>query len=179
MPMTLEEKQQVTDDLSRRLEAAPTIYLTDFTGLDVQAMTVLRARLREEGVGYAVVKNTLALRALESIDFPEIEDHFSGPTGIVFGTEDPVIPARIVRDFAEEHEEKPTVKVGVVDRRVISADDVSQLAALPPRDELLASIMGSLTAPVSGIVGVLDGLMRDIAYMIEQVPQERESAGEE
>lgn len=179
MPMTLEEKKRVTEDLSRRLEAAPTVYLTDFTGLDVKAMTVLRARLKEQGVDYTVVKNTLALRALEAIDFPEIEDHFSGPTGIVFGTEDPVVPARIVHEFAEEHEEKPTVKIGVVDRRVISADDVSHLASLPPRDELLASIMGSLTAPVSGIVGVLDGLLRDLATMIEQVPKRGETAEEE
>lgn len=177
MPMTLEEKQTITRDLAERFEAARTIYLTDFTGLDVQAMTELRARLREEGVEYRVAKNTLARRALEGLDLPDLKEHLSGPTGLVFGDEDPVVPAKIVRDFAKEHDDRPSVKVGVVSRRMISAEEVARLAALPPRDELLASIMGSLTAPVSGIVGVLGGLLRDIAYMAGEVAKKREEEG--
>ena len=174
MAMTLEKKQAIADELAQRFEAAGTIYLTDFTGLDVQAMTELRARLREGGVEYQVAKNTLARRALEGLDLPELSDHLSGPTGVVFGAEDPVVPAKIVRDFAKEHDERPSVKVGVVGRRVITTEEFSRLAELPPRDALLASIMGSLTAPVAGIVQILNGLLRDIAYMAGEVARKRE-----
>lgn len=174
MAMKLEQKQAITEELAERFETAATIYLTDFTGLDVEAMGELRSRLRDEGIEYRVAKNTLTRRALDGLDLPDLEEHLKGPTGLVFGDEDPVVPAKIVREFAREHDERPAVKVGVVSRRVISAQEVDRLAALPPRDELLASIMGSLTAPVSGIVSILNGLMRDIAYMAGEVAKKRE-----
>ncbi len=179
MAMTLERKQAVTEDLARRFESAGTIYVTDFTGLDVQAMTELRARLREGGVDYRVAKNTLARRALEGLELDPLVEHLAGPTGLVFADDDPVVPAKIVRDFAKEHDERPSIKVGVVGRRVITTEEFSRLAELPPRDALLASIMGSLTAPVTGIVQVLNGLLRDIAYMATEVARKREEGAAE
>ena len=176
MPKTLEEKKEVTEELSRLLEEAETVYLTDFSGLDVGSMTELRARLREEGVGYRVAKNTLMARALDRVeDLPDLEEHLRGPTGLVLGGEDPVTPAKIVRDFAKEHEDRPTVKVGVVDRRTLSPGEVAELADLPTREEMLASIVGSLTAPVTGIVGALDALLRDIGHMAHEAAKKREA----
>ncbi len=176
MPMTLERKKQVTEDLARVLEEAGAVYLTDFSGLDVASMTELRAQLRSEGVGYRVAKNTLMLRALDQLDeYPDLEEHLRGPTGLVLGGEDPVVPAKLVKRFAEEHDDRPKVKVGVVGRKTLSAEEVGRLAELPTREELLASIMGSLTASVSGIVGVLDGLMRDIAHMAHAAAEKREA----
>ena len=176
MPKTLEEKKEVTEELSRLLEEAETVYLTDFSGLDVGSMTELRARLREEGVGYRVAKNTLMARALDRVEeLPDLEEHLRGPTGLVLGGEDPVTPAKIVRDFAREHEDRPTVKVGVVDRRTLSPEEVDELADLPTREEMLASIVGSVTAPVSGIVGALDALLRDIGHMAHEAAKKREA----
>lgn len=175
MPRTIEEKQEITEELARLLEEAGAVYLTDFRGLDVEAMTDLRSRLREEGIGYRVAKNTLMSRALDGLDFPEMEDHLEGPTGLVLGGRDPVMPAKIVTEFAEEHDDRPSVKVGVVDRQVVSREDVEQLAELPPREELLASITGSLGAPIAGIVGVLEGLLRDIGHMAHEAAKKRES----
>lgn len=175
MPRTIEEKQEITEELARLLEEAGAVYLTDFRGLDVEAMTDLRSRLREEGIGYRVAKNTLMSRALDGLDFPEMEDHLEGPTGLVLGGRDPVMPAKIVTEFAEEHDDRPSVKVGVVDRKVVSREDVEQLAELPPREELLASITGSLGAPIAGIVGVLEGLLRDIGHMAHEAAKKRES----
>lgn len=175
MPRTIEEKQEITEDLARLLEDAGAVYLTDFRGLDVEAMTDLRSRLREEGIGYRVAKNTLMIRALDGLDFPEMEDHLEGPTGLVLGGRDPVMPAKIVTEFAEEHGDRPSVKVGVVDRKIVSREDVEQLAELPPREELLASITGSLGAPIAGIVGVLEGLLRDIGHMAHEAAKKRES----
>lgn len=175
MPKTLEEKKEVAEELSRLLDESETVYLTDFSGLDVASMTELRARLREEGIGYRVAKNTLMARALEQAgDFPDLDEHLRGPTGLVLGGDDPVTPAKIVRDFAEEHENRPAVKVGVVDRRTLTPDEVSDLAELPTREEMLSSILGSLTAPVSGIVGVLEGLLRDIGHMAHEAAKKRE-----
>lgn len=178
MPRTLEQKKAVVAGLREDLEGAGTILLTDFTGLDVDAMTELRSRLREEGIGYRVAKNTLMHFAVEELDLPGLDEHLEGPTGVVLGQADPVVPAKIVKEFAEEHEDRPTVKVGVVDRRVVSAEDVAQLAELPTREELLASIVGSLTSPVAGVVGVLEGLIRDIAHMAHEAARKRE-AGED
>ena len=173
--MRLEQKKQVAEELASQLAGAGIIYLTDFTGLDVKAMTELRARLREEGVGYRVVKNTLMRRALEGLDLPRLEAHLQGPTGLVLAEDDPVMPAKLVKEFAREHEERPVVKIGVVDRRVVTSEEVGSMADLPPRDALLGSIAGGLTASVAGVVGVLEAIIRDIAYLAEQVAEKREA----
>lgn len=179
MPRTLEEKQEIAEELNRLLDEAGAVYLTDFRGLDVEAMSDLRSRLRDEGIGYRVAKNTLMSRALEGLDFPpEVEDHLEGPTGLVLGGRDPVMPAKIVTEFAEEHDDRPVLKVGVVDRETMGREDLQRLAELPPREEMLASIVGSLTSPVAGIVGVLEGLLRDIGHMAHEAARKREADGE-
>lgn len=172
--MRREKKKRISEELREDLREAGIVYLTDFTGLDVKAMTDFRDRLRENGVQYKVVKNTLMRRALEGLDFPDIGEHLNGPTGLVLGTDDPVLPARVVTEFAAEHEDRPTVKVGVVDRRTISPEEIGTMATLPPRDELLGSIARGLTAPVADMVNILNGLIRDIALLIEQVAEKRQ-----
>ncbi len=174
---TRKEKIDVTTELVDRLGESDVIYLTDFTGLNVKDMTELRRRVREDGSRFIVVKNRLALRALEQLDLPDISEHLRGPTGVVLGHEDPVVPAKTLREFAKENDDRPSLKVGVVAKQLVSAEEIIRLAELPPREVLLAGIMGSLTAPLTGIVGVLNGLLRDIAHMVEEVARKRE-AGE-
>lgn len=170
---TRKDKAELTSQLVKQLGDANVLYLTDFTGLGVKSMTDLRRRFREAGTRYLVVKNRLALRALEEIELPEIASYLRGPTGFVIGREDPVVPAKTLWEFAKEHEKRPTVKVGVINNLIVSAEEILQLAQLPSREALLASIAGSLTASVSGIVGVLDGMMRDIASLVEEVAKKR------
>jgi large subunit ribosomal protein L10 len=169
--MRFEDKKQVTGELAEQLEASGIIYLTDFTGLGVKAMTDLRSRLREQGIRYRVVKNTLMVRALEGLDLPDLSEHLEGPTGLIMSDEDPVAPAKIVKEFAKEHDDRPIVKIGIVDRLAITPEAIGQMADLPPRDQLLAGIAGGLTAGVAGIAGALNALLRDITYMIEQVAE--------
>jgi large subunit ribosomal protein L10 len=171
------QKIELSAELKKRFGDARVLYLTDFTGLDVKSITELRRRFREAGGRFVVVKNRLAMRALQELDLPDISEHLRGPTGFVLGSDDPVTAARILRDFASENEERPTVKVGVVESRVISAAEIRRLADLPPRDQLLAGIAGALTAPVAGIVGVLGGLLRDLALMVEEVARKNEAKG--
>lgn len=171
------EKVEVTAELADVLGGADILYLTDFTGLNVKDMTELRRRVREAGSRYLVVKNRLALRALEKLDLPDISEHLRGPTGLIVAKDDPVAPAKTLRTFAKEYEERPAIKGGVIKRRLVSPGEITTLAELPPRDELLAGIAGSLTAPVAGIVGVLNGLLRDLAYMVEEVARKQAGGG--
>ncbi len=174
---TRKEKIELTAELAERLGEAEILYLTDFTGIDVKNMTELRRRFRESGARFVVVKNRLALRALEQLDLPDISEHLTGPTGFVLAGDDPVVPAKTLREFAKEFDDRPAVKVGVVKKRLVSREEIEQLAELPPREELLGSIAGSLTAGVSGIVGVLEGLLRDIAVLAEEVARKNEESG--
>lgn len=168
------EKIELTAELADVLGGADVLYFTDFTGLNVQDMTELRRRFREAGSRYLVVKNRLALRALETLDLPDVSEHLQGPTGLIIAADDPVAPAKTLRAFAKEFEDRPAIKGGVVEKRRVSAAEITELAELPPREELLAGIAGSLTAPVAGIVGVLNGLLRDLAYMVEEVARKQE-----
>ncbi len=174
MAMKLDQKQTITAELQGMLSSSDVVYLTDFTGLTVDAIGVLRRQLREAGAEYRVVKNTLTIRALEGTDIPDLTEHLQGPTALVLGGSDPVAPAKVVRDFAKGNDERPVVKIGVVERRVVSQEEVSRLAELPPMEHLLASIAGGLTAGVGGIAGALNAVIRDIAYMVEEVAKQGE-----
>jgi large subunit ribosomal protein L10 len=167
--MRIEQKKQLTKEIAAGLAEAETIYLTDFTGLSVAAMSELRGRLRESGAQFRIVKNTLTIRALEGLDLPDLKEHLTGPTGLVLAGEDPAAPAKIMRDFAKEHDDRPVVRVGVVDKRTVAADEIRTLAELPPRAVLLGGIAGGLTASVAGIVGSLNAVIRDIAVLVEEV----------
>jgi large subunit ribosomal protein L10 len=173
--MKLEQKQTIAEELQGQLTSSDVVYLTDFTGLTVEAIGALRRQLREAGAEYRVVKNTLTLRALEGTDIPDLTEHLQGPTALVLGGDDPVAPAKVVREFAKGNDERPVVKVGIVERRVVTQDEVARLADLPPMDHLLASIAGGLTAGVGGIAGALNSLIRDIATMVEEVAKQGEN----
>jgi large subunit ribosomal protein L10 len=172
--MKLDQKQTIAEELQGQLSSSDVVYLTDFTGLTVEAIGVLRRQLREAGAEYRVVKNTLTLRALEGTDMPDLTEHLQGPTALVLGGSDPVAPAKVVRDFAKGNDERPVVKIGVVERRVVSQEEVNRLAELPPMEHLLAAIAGGLTAGVGGIAGALNSLIRDIATMVEEVAKQGE-----
>ena len=174
--MRLEEKQRVAEELHEALREHGTIYLTDFTGLNVKAITEFRSQLREQGLGYRVVKNTLMRRALDGLDLPDLSGHLEGPTALILSESDPVAPAKVVKEFAKEHDDRPVIKIGVVDRREVAPEQIARMADLPSREQLLGSIAGSLTAGVGGIAGALNALIRDIAHMIGEVAKKNEAA---
>ncbi|MDX1746597.1 MAG: 50S ribosomal protein L10, partial [Halobacteriales archaeon] len=108
-------KEAFVTDFRERLERAPVMYLTDFTGLDVKSMTVLRQKLKENGAEYLVAKNRLVGLALADTDMPDLSSALMGPTGIVFGYEDAVGPAKALTEFAKEHDDRPVFKLGVLE----------------------------------------------------------------
>ena len=171
------DKDAFIGDLHEKLSDASAFYLTDFTGLNVKQMTQFRARLRKEGVDYVVVKNTLAQRALHDLDLPDVAGFFSGPTGLVIGRNDPVAAAKVLTDFAREFGDRPAVKVGIVERREVTADQVKKLAELPSREVLLAQIAGGLQAPMSRLAGGMSQLLAGFARAVDALRQQKEGAG--
>jgi len=174
--MIAHRKQPIVDDIANRVDTAQGVYLTDFTGLDVKSMTELRSRLREAGVEYIVVKNTLAKRALSTLDVPDLSEFFTGPTGLVIGRDDAVTAAKILEEFAKEHDNRPTVKVGIVERRSVSPDEVEKIAKLPPREQLLAELAGAMEAPMAQLVFMMQGLLGEFVGLLEALRAERERA---
>jgi len=167
------EKEQLVTALTQKIKGASAVYYTDFTGLNVKRMTELRRRLRRAGVEYVVIKNTLALRAVNESGLTG--SRLRGPTGIVVGT-DAVAAAKVLSDFAKENEQKPEVKGGLLDGHVIHAAQVQQLASLPSREQLLAELGAGLMSPMASFVGAMNGLLYMFAGALDALKTQREGA---
>jgi large subunit ribosomal protein L10 len=167
------EKEQLVVDLREKIAGASVLYYTDFTGLNVKGMTELRRRFRRAGVDYVVIKNTLALRAVNESGLTG--SRLKGPTGIVVGN-DPVAAAKVLSDFAKENEQKPAVKGGLLDGRVIGAAQVTQLASLPSREQLLAELGAGMMSPMAAFAGALSGLLYMFVGALEALKTQREGA---
>jgi large subunit ribosomal protein L10 len=170
--MNKTERQETVETLTEQLRGSPNLYVTDFTGLNVLRMTEFRRRLRASGVSYIVVKNTLAQRALAANAITGLDDHLAGPTGLVLAGNDPVGAAKVLADFAREFE-KPAIKIGLVDGRPVTADQVKRLAGLPPRDVLLSQLAGTMQAPVAQLVGVMNSMLYQMVGALEALREQR------
>jgi len=168
-----EKKEAAVAALAGKFESANAVYLTDFTGLTVKRVTELRSRLRKAGVEYLVVKNTLAERALQGIDYPDISEHFVGPTAVVFGPDDPVAAAKVLADFARENDDRPALKAGVVERRAVGPEEINRLATLPPREVLLAQLAGALEAPMAQLAFVLQAKLQEVVGLMDALREQR------
>ncbi|HEX9217102.1 MAG TPA: 50S ribosomal protein L10 [Gemmatimonadales bacterium] len=178
MNRTKAQKQKMVAALATQVATSPTIYVTDFTGLDVARITDLRRRLRAVGVEYVVVKNTLARRALTEKQLKDggLESFLAGPTALVLAGADPVGAAKVLTDFAKEFE-KPAIKVGLVEGKPVTQAQVKSLAALPAKAQLLAQVGGAFQAPMAGFLGVLNGVLYALVGALEALKTKR--AGEQ
>jgi large subunit ribosomal protein L10 len=170
--MNKTQRQETVESLSDQLRASPNLYITDFTGLNVLRMTEFRRRLRAAGVSYVVVKNTLAQRALAANSVSGLDDHLAGPTGLVLAGTDPVTAAKVLTDFAREFE-KPTIRIGLVDGRPVTPDQVLRLATLPSRDVLLSQLAGAFQAPLAELAGVMNGMLYQVVGALEALRAQR------
>jgi large subunit ribosomal protein L10 len=168
------EKEGFVEDFRGRLEESPAVFLTDFTGLDVKSITVLREELKKNGAEYLVVKNRLLLRALQETDMPDLSEWLIGPTGIVLGHSGPVEAAKTITDFAKNHDDRPAFKVAVLDNALLDASQIQQLAKLPPREQLLAQLAGALEAPLAALAGALGAKLQEMVGLMEALREERE-----
>jgi len=171
--MKRNEKEQLVNELKDKIQGASAVYYTDFSGLNVKRMTELRRRLRRAGVEYVVIKNTLALRAVNESGLAG--SRLRGPTGIVVGS-DPVAAAKVLSDFAKENEQKPEVKGGLLDGRAIQPAQVQQLASLPSREQLLAELGAGFMSPMAAFAGAMNGLLYMFAGALDALKTQREGA---
>lgn len=173
-------KQAVVAQLKEQLESAKGVVLTSYKGLTVAQDTELRRELREAGVSYHVVKNTMLRIAAKEAGIEGIEEHLDGTTAFAFSTEDAVAPAKVICGFIKKNKledaEVLTVKVGMVEGKVIGVDEVKALATLPSREELIAKLLGSMNAPISNTVNVLQGVIRNAVYVLDAIRSQKESA---
>ncbi|MBA2686860.1 MAG: 50S ribosomal protein L10 [Gemmatimonadaceae bacterium] len=167
------DKEQIVSDLSAKLKGATSLYYTDFTGLNVKRMTDLRRRLKKAGVDYVVIKNTLALRAVNESGL--VGEKLKGPTGLVVG-KDPVAAAKVLSDFAKEFEQRPEVKGGMLEGRALNTAQVKQLASMPSREQMLADLGAGLQSPMAAFVGALNGLLYMFAGALDALKSQREGA---
>lgn len=169
------EKVAKVAEIKEILSNSKCTVLVDFSGLTVAQDTALRRKMREAGVRYIVVKNTLLRIAAQEAGVEGLEPSLEKNTAIAAALEDPVAVAKIICDFAKDNKELK-LKVGVLDGKVISAEEVKALAALPPKEVLIAKLLGSMNAPISGFVNVLQGTIRNVVYALDAVRKQKESA---
>jgi large subunit ribosomal protein L10 len=162
------KKIEFVEKLEARLAGAKGVYFADFQGLNVAQATELRNRCRAAGVTFEVVKNTLARRALDEKMRDVLDPYLIGPTAIATSEVDEVVPAKVINDFIKEFE-RPVLKAGIVDGRVMDGVEVGILANLPGRDALLGQLVGGLKSPLQKLHAALSSPMRDLAAVLKQV----------
>ncbi len=170
--MPTAEKVEQVSALSQKMSAAKSIFMADFTGLDVASVTELRRALRGASVDYQVVKNRLAKRAAADAGLDGLSEYLSGPTAMTFAQEDPLEPARILQKFIDKGG-KLAIKSGVLDGDLLSPEQVKQLALLPTHDELIVKLMGLVRGPLYGLAGVLSGLLRGLVGTLAALEESR------
>lgn len=174
VPKSKSEKEVLLQELKEKFEGSKVAVFADYRGLNVAEATKLRRRLREAGCEFKVAKNTLTSLATKQIGLEGLDPYLEGPMAIAFGT-DPVAPAKVLSEFIRETK-KMEIKAGVLEGKVIDARGVKELAELPPREVLLARVLGGMQAPLYGFAGVLQGTLRSFVYALEAVRKQR--AGE-
>jgi large subunit ribosomal protein L10 len=175
--MNRTDKQSFVEDFRGRLQESPPIFLTDFSGLDVKSMTVLRDELRKSGAEYMVVKNRLVRLALQELDLPDLSDWLNGPTGVIIGHSGPVDAAKAVADFAKSHDDRPVFKVGVLENSILDPSQIERLAKLPNKETLLAMLAGALEAPMAALAGALEAKLQEMSGLLEALREKKEGEG--
>ena len=167
------EKDKLVADLRAKLNGAKALYYTDFSGLNVKRMTDLRRRLRKANVEYVVIKNTLALRAVNEAGL--VGTKLKGQTGLVIA-KDAVAAAKVLADFAKENDQRPSVKGGLLEGKALDVAQVKKLATMPSREQMLAELGAGFQAPMAAFVGALSGMFYMMVGALEALKQQRESA---
>ena len=160
MRKAIELKSQVVSEIVEKLEKSSSAIVVDYKGLTVEEVTELRKKMREAGVEYKVYKNTLVRKAAKEVGIEQFNDELLvGTNAIAFGYEDPVAPARILKEFMDSHP-KMQLKMGVVEGEFYNESQIVEFANIPSREVLLAKLLGSLKAPMSKFAYLIDALIK-------------------
>ncbi len=171
----LSEKKAMVQELAEKLKRSSAGVLVDYKGITVAQDTALRVEMRQNNVEYFVIKNTLLRFAAEEAGLPDLIPVLKGTTSIALCEDDPVAAARVVASFSKKVKEqnKFTIKLGFVDGKVISAEEVKALAELPSKEVLIATVLGTLMAPIRGLATVLDANISGLARVVQAIADKK------
>jgi large subunit ribosomal protein L10 len=175
LKMKKTDKEKIVSDLHQRLNRSQAVFVTDFTGLNVESINKLRRDLKQRGDEYQVVKKTLLRRATQETPVAVIEDILTGPCGITISYGDPVASAKLLADFAKDRE-KFAFKGGVLQGKPISGEAVGQLAKMPSREILLGQMLSALVAVPTGLVSTLSALIQNFLLTLKAVEEQKAQA---
>lgn len=175
--MPTAEKIAKVEELSQKLKEASGVYLTDFTGLNVEEMNELRKTLRQASVQYQVVKNTLARLSVQAAGCEELLEYLDGPTAMAFGVDDPAAPARLLKEFQKKND-KLKFKACLLDGVLIGAEGIDEIANLPTKDVLLVQLVTALNHPIQSLVSSLHAVLANFVTVLDEVRKKKESEAE-
>ena len=171
--VTKEKKREIVAGLVRQLENTKSMYLVNAGGMTVAQSSELRREFRKVNAEMKLAKNTLIHLALkEDGKFDVAEKVLKGNTAIVFAYDDPIAPAKVIRKYFEK-DKKPELKLAIIEGQSFDGSQLKAVSELPTREDMIAGIIGSIHAPISGIVGSINAVMRDVAYLIEEVAKKQ------
>jgi large subunit ribosomal protein L10 len=175
LAITKARKDELVAEYAELIERSQALILTEYRGLTMPNLNQLRDKIRQSGGEYHITKNTLLQIALERAGFPAAADLFDGPTAVGFSFEDPAATAKALLDLRRDLE-MLVVKGGLMKDGVLSADQVQALAELPPREVVLAQVLGTIQGPLASLVGLLNAPLRDLVYVLQQRGAQAEEA---
>jgi large subunit ribosomal protein L10 len=175
--MPTQRKVESVADLTDKLQRTQLTVVTDYRGLTVAEITDLRKKLRETGAELIVAKNTLTLRAAKETGYAELEAFLSGPTALAFAFKDVAKTAKAINDF-NKGPKKLVIRGGMLGNTMMGANLLDQVASMPSREQVLAQIVGGVSAPVSGVVGVINAAITNVLYALQARIDQIQPAGE-
>ena len=175
MPLNLDAKKQIVEQLHATASSASSAVLADYLGVEANKLIALRAAAREQGVSLTVVRNTLARRAFADTDFACLQDSLQGPCLLAFSTSDPGAGARLLKDFAADNEQF-TIKALSASGQLYPASAIDKLAKLPTREQALAQLASTMQAPMAKLVRGLNDLPAQLARTLEAIRAQKAAA---
>jgi len=176
--LTKAKKEQIVHELTDNLQKSPILVVVDYRGLSVTLISELRKAIRQDGGVLQVCKNTLAKRAIQNIDIQDaaLIDHLDGTNAFFFVKEggDPIAALKQLVKFGKE-KKIPEIKFGYFEGKVYNAEGMIEISKLPSRDQLLAMVLNTMQAPITGLVVAMSGIIRNLAYAIKAIQEKKES----
>lgn len=169
----LSEKQAIVKDLSEKLLLATSGVLVDYKGIDVTTDTEMRRKMREAGVEYTVIKNTMLRFAANEAGLSELDPFLHGTSALAVSVDDPVAPAKVLYEFIGKGTNPMSVKVGFVDGKILSAQEVEALSKLPAKEVLVQQVLGTMLAPITGLANVLNANIRGLAVALQAIADQK------
>jgi large subunit ribosomal protein L10 len=170
--MPTKEKENQIALLKEKLTTANSVIVADHTGINVADLTVLRRDLRKSNAEFKVAKNTLLRIAARESNMEDVNQYFVGPTSMIFGFDDPSVPAKIIFEFTKKTD-IPKVKAFILDKQLLTVEDYKKIAQLPSKEVVLAMVVGAVSGPILGFVITLDGVTRKFIGLLDALAEKR------